>query len=193
MDPLAEYRAVQHARYLERERQREAAEAAATAVVEAEALALREAAERANNAWLDIHTRIAEIKQYTVIFQVNEAVKNLHDVLQRFVEDGVLERRSDTLAQLGMELLDAINNNAHIKTDFSNQIQVRLSHTVRENVQKILAMCNVITQEEDLDVNYEMDTSRDEELARQLADELPPAPAPAPARRRGRPRRNPVE
>ena len=85
-------------------------------------------------------------------------------------------------SEFGLKVLDAINNNQAIKTDFNNRMQVRTSQEVQENVKKILELCGI----EGVEVNYEMDCSQDEDIARQLAQEPDP---PRVRRPRGRPRR----
>ncbi len=188
---LNEYRAMQHARYLERERQCLETEAEETAKREA---AIREAArkaEQANNAWLDIQAQINDIRQHVTTYQVHESVKRIFITVTDAVEKQILEK--EVLSQLGTEVLDAVNTNTHITTDFSNPVQVSLSRAVKESVKNVLSLCNVILENEDLEVNYEMDTSRDAEIAQQLARERPDPPLPNPPRRRGRPRRNNVQ
>ena len=203
-DALHDYRALHHTRYLERERQR----AEANAELQA---AEREAAAKRDQAWSAVHTKISEIRQLTTNYQIRESVDSLLGILTETVDQQVLEKK--TLTELGMDLLDAINTNENIKTDFSNPAQVQLSRAIKESVKKALSLCNVIMENEDLDVNYEMDCSRDAELAQELAralmlgtvdgdrdrdrdrdrdpdDDAPPPAAPAP-RRRGRPRRTP--
>lgn len=209
MDALHDYRALHHARYLERERQRAEADAELQA-------AECEAAAKRDQAWSAVHTKISEIRQLTTNYQIRESVDSLLGTLADTVDQQLLEKK--TLTELGMDLLDAINTNENIKTDFSNPAQVQLSRAIKESVKKALSLCNVIMENEDLDVNYEMDCSRDAELAQELAralmlgtgnavgmfgdrdrdpdrdrdDDAPPPPPAAPApRRRGRPRRTP--
>jgi signal recognition particle GTPase len=202
MDALQDYRALHHARYLERERQRAEANAELQAVE-------REVAAKRDQAWYAVHTKISEIRQHKTNYQIRESVDSLLETLADTVDQQLLEK--NTLTELGMDLLDAINTNENIKTDFSNPAQVQLSRAIKENVKKALSLCNVIMENEDLDVNYDMDCSRDAELAQELAsalmlgavdgndmfvnpdpdDDAPPPAAPAP-RRRGRPRRTPL-
>ena len=199
---LQDYRALHHARYLERERQRMQTDAELQA-------AERKAAEKRDQAWEAVHVKISELRQHTTIYQIKGSVDTLLETLTDVANQQVLEQKM--LSELGMDLLNAINTNEHIKTDFSNPAQVQLSRTIKESVKKALSMCNVIMENEELDVNYEMDCSRDGELAQELARALmletgsdldnnalptPAAPVPAPAapaapRRRGRPRRTP--
>jgi len=105
-----------------------------------------------------------------------DQVKNTTTEILEFVE----KAGSD----FGLKVLDAINNNQAIKTDFNNRMQIRMSQQVQENVKKILELCGI----EGVEVNYEMDCSQDEEIARQLAQEVEPEP-PRVRRPRGRPRR----
>jgi hypothetical protein len=194
-DALQDYRALHHARYLERERQRAEADAKLQA-------AERETAAKRDQAWSAVHSKISEIRQHTTNYEIRESVDSLLGVLTETVDQQVLEQK--TLTELGMDLLDAINTNENIKTDFSNPTQVQMSRAIKESVKKALNLCNVIMENEDLDVNYEMDCSRDAELAQELAralmlgaatddpdDDVPPPPAAPAPRRRGRPRRTP--
>lgn len=122
--------------------------------------------------------RLIKIRENYI--QVLKEHTNLNQIKNTTTE--ILEFVAKGDSEFGLSVLDAINNNKAIKTDFNNRVQIRMSQEVQENVKKILELCGV----EGVEVNYEMDCSQDEEIARQLAQEPEP---PRVRRPRGRPRR----
>jgi transcriptional regulator CtsR len=148
---MEEYRAIHHARYLQREER------------------IQQFDIIKDQLWYNINTKTNDIRCYTVNQQIYDSVKSLIDdftAIIKYLEDKAV------LSQLGMDLLDAINTNHNAKTDFSNPAQVELSRGIKENVTKILSICNIIMDTEELDINYEMDCSQDEILATELQQQL---------------------
>lgn len=164
---MEDYRAIHHARYLQREREREEA--------------IRQFDITKDQLWYNINTKTNDIRCYTVNQQIYDSVKSLIDDFTAIIE--YLEDKA-VLSQLGMDLLDAINTNHNAKTDFSNPAQVELSRGIKENVKKILSICNIIMDTEELDINYEMDCSQDEMLATELQQQLYTNDIPRQQRRR---------
>jgi hypothetical protein len=141
---MEEYRAIHHAKYLER-----------------------------TERGVHIHKIIDDIKNCTRLEEIHAAVSNILETIQEPVNQ----------TDFGLKLLDAINTNKAIITQLDNHFQVRMSREIQENVNIILGFCGIT---DTIDIQYDMDCSRDEELARQLAAETPP---PVARRPRGRPRR----
>jgi hypothetical protein len=200
---LSVYRSIHHARYLERVRQKsekEEREKQKQLLSEREAVAKLE---HASLVFVQANVLIDAIRRHTTISEIHESVHTISGLITENQE--LLEKQ--TLSQVGLELLDALNTNVHTKTNFNNASQVSMSRDVQQTVKHVLTICGVIVNDDDIEVNYDMDCSRDEEVARQLAQDLanapfnpllqpiPPLPEvphhqpPQPRRPRGRPRR----
>lgn len=62
---------------------------------------------------------------------------------------------------------------AHVHIQFNDAAQVEASKAIRSRMRDILACCGVLGEsDEDLEMEFDMDCSRDEEIARQLAAEM---------------------
>jgi len=127
---MEEYRALHHARYLERER--------------------------------IIKERSEKKKKFIDRLRKNKILKRPIDEILEFIKDVPKEE----LQEFGLQVLDAINNNENAVTNFNNRRQVQTSQEVQQSVKKILGLCGI---EGDIDVTFEMDCSRDEEIARSLS------------------------
>jgi len=166
------YRAMHHARYLEREREIE------------ERVLLAEAAEKARLLEL---AKVESIRVLVQSIRDKTSIDEVHKVISDILKFRGDPPEKSLLSQVGLELVEAINTNQSLATNFNSPIQVRKSIGIHNGVKHILQMCGI---EESIEMEYAMDCSRDEEIARQLATE--PAQAPVVRRGRGRPRRTPV-
>jgi len=113
---------------------------------------------------------------------IHGAVKKMAQIM----EDPDIDKQK--LGPIGLSLVEAINTNKFITVDFHNTIEVTASQEVQRIVKTVLKICGV---DDDIEVQYTMDCSRDEELARELAQTVDPVP-PVVRRPRGRPRKVPV-
>lgn len=100
------------------------------------------------------HTNMSQIKK-----TVNEMLETIDDKLDK-----------QKLSQIGLGLVEAINANRFTVTDFNNQLHVLTSRDVHAIVKSILSLCGI---DDTIEVQYEMDCSRDEEMARRMAVEPP--------------------
>jgi hypothetical protein len=116
---------------------------------------------------------VKEIQVETSIMGVYKIINSTRDIIKETID-------KQKLSQIGLDLIEAINTNPHISIDFNNTIHVTASQEVQKTVKEILGLCGL---DDTLEVQYNMDCSRDEEIARQLSAQPPVV------RRRGRPRK----
>jgi hypothetical protein len=122
--------------------------------------------------WETIHTIIEDIKEHTDLAEIRASVSGILNILKEPVKE----------LDFGLKLVEAINTNGAITVQLDNPVQITMSKKIQEDVKTILGLCGL---DDTIEVEYDMDCSRDEEIARQLAR----APAPVVRRRRGRPAR----
>ena len=108
---------------------------------------------------------IDEIKTHVTMNQIKKTVDEMLEIIE---SNNELDKQK--LSQIGMNLVEAINTNKFTVTDFSNQIHVLMSRDVHAIVKSILSLCGI---DDTIEVQYEMDCSKDEEIARQLSFEPP--------------------
>ncbi len=106
---------------------------------------------------------VEDIKTHTTMNQIKKTVNEMLETI-----DDKLDKQK--LSQIGLSLVEAINTNKFTVTDFNNQTHVLMSRDVHEIVKSILSLCGI---DDTIEVQYEMDCSRDEEIARQLSAEPP--------------------
>ena len=107
---------------------------------------------------------IEDIKTHTTMNQIKKTVSEMLEIIQSEELD------KQKLSQIGMGLVEAINTNKFTVTDFNNQLHILTSRDVHEIVKSILSLCGI---DDTIEVQYDMDCSRDEEIARQLTHEPP--------------------
>jgi hypothetical protein len=101
------------------------------------------------------------------------------------------ESISEDIRPCILELFESVNN-THAKINLHNPNDVNTSNDIRKLIRELLYDCGVLDSNEDtsLDMEYDMDCSRDEEIARQLAatniDDDPPDAVPRQRRMRTR-------
>ena len=126
---MEEYRAVHHARYLERER-------------------IRERSKR-------VHELIESILECKTIFEVRKVTKKLLEILEEPVEE----------LDFGLRLVEVISTSPLVKVQLDKKSHTQASRTIQGNVKKILSLCGL---DDTIEIQYDMDCSRDEEIARSL-------------------------
>ena len=70
-----------------------------------------------------------------------------------------------------MQLFQNVNENDLTKINFHDALSVTTSKHIHSVMKEILRLCGILTDTEELEMTYDMDCSKDEELARQLAEE----------------------
>jgi hypothetical protein len=108
---------------------------------------------------------IDEIKTHVTMNQIKKTVDEMLEIIESNKE---LDKQK--LSSIGLSLVEAINTNKFTVTDFSNQIHVLMSRDVHAIVKNILSLCGI---DDTIEVQYDMDCTRDEEIARQLSFEPP--------------------
>ena len=122
--------------------------------------------------WETIQKIIEDIKEHTDLAEIRASVSGILNILKEPVKE----------LDFGLKLVEAINTNGAITVQLDNPVQITMSKKIQEDVKTILGLCGL---DDTIEVEYDMDCSRDEEIARQLAR----APARVVRRRRGRPAR----
>jgi len=167
---MEEYRSAHHAKYLERIQE----------LSEIDKILLKTSKEIEN-----LHKFVEDIKAHTTMNQkieklkklvdeikahttMNQIKKTVNEMLETIESDEALDKQK--LSQIGLDLVEAINTNQFTVTDFSNQLHVLMSRDVHAIVKSILSLCGI---DDTIEVQYEMDCSRDEEIARNLSAEPP--------------------
>jgi hypothetical protein len=145
---MEDYRSAHHAKYLERIQE----------IEEREKIQL----ERIQK----LEKHIEDIKTHATMNQIRLTVNEMLEIIES--GEGTLDKQK--LSQIGLSLVEAINTTRFAMTDFSNQIHVLVSRDVHAIVKSILSLCGI---DDTIEVQYEMDCSRDEEIARQLTFEPP--------------------
>ena len=107
-----------------------------------------------------------DIKTHATMNQIKTTVNEMLETIES--GEGTLDKQK--LSQIGLSLVEAINTNKFTVTDFSNQTHILMSRDVHAIVKSILSLCGI---DDTIEVQYDMDCSRDEEIARQLTFEPP--------------------
>ena len=168
-----DYRAVHRQKYIERERERERAREAERELERMRGVFRTEFDE---NILPQFKTCIEDLRSCESISVVKDLVGACYEMLSAWelhADESIRQHyhsKKDALSELGLELLQTLNSNRGIITNFHNQQQVFTSRQVEEIVKNILKSCYLDT--EGLDVCYEMDCSNDEQLAQLLAQQL---------------------
>lgn len=190
-DQLSDYRNIHKQKYMEIERQRMEEERKRH---EEESARLEE--ERQRKAKED--EALAHIDTHCGLLKETNNHKEMIKILEKVTGslDGIpLEK----LNIKGYDLLDIVNGNKNISINIANERDRLNSEKIKGLVKDILCKCGI--EADDMDMEFDMDCSRDEEIARSLQEQLArtfitePAPIPlntAPKKKRGRPPKNTV-
>jgi len=125
----------------------------------------------ATERWNAIHAIVDSIKEHKDLSDIRSSVSTILDTMKEPVKE----------LDFGLKLVEAINTNGSITIQVDNPVQTTMSRKIQEDVKKILGLCGL---DDTIEIQYDMDCSRDEEIARQLAE-----PEPVVRPKRGRPRR----
>jgi hypothetical protein len=120
--------------------------------------------------WNAIHAIVESIKEHKDLSDIRSSVSTILDTMKEPVKE----------LDFGLKLVEAINTNGAITIQVDNPVQTTMSRKIQEDVKKILGLCGL---DDTIEIQYDMDCSRDEEIARQLA-EPEPEPVVRPKRRR---------
>ena len=129
----------------------------------------------------EILERTEKLEKLVESIKIETSIMGVYKIVQTIKENLDELKRP----QIGLSLVLAINTNPFISIDFNNTIHVTASQEVQKVVKEILDQCGI---DDDIEVEYNMDCSLDEELARELATTVEPIP-PVVRRPRGRPRK----
>ena len=162
MDPqLNDYKNAHRARYIEREQARE--------------LTAKLAQELEQN--IDTHCKIiGDATQLTQLQDVLKGISNIFNIQNPEVPF------PNNLQEKGMSILENINGNSNLKINVTDTNEVELSKSIQDLTKTVLAQFGIEAGE--MQIEYDMDTSRDEEIAKELAASMGPQRIPPRPRRR---------
>lgn len=177
-DELIAYRARHHQQYIAREDKRKQIEQSINETLEQFEICI--------NGCM-VATTLKEVK--TVLHELHAKIE--------LEKDNVLTNMNvfDIFKHNAFKLLQVINENVQLTAVITPDVsQMQDCNSVHTYIRQIMSFTGAIAESEDIELNLEMDCSRDEEIARQLQLELmstvPPQAQPNQRRRARRRRRN---
>ena len=186
-DQLSDYRNIHKQKYMEIERLRLEEERKRH---EEENARIEE--ERQHKAKED--EALALIDTYCGLLKEANNFKEMIKILEK-VTAGCEGLPVEKLNTKGYDLLEIVNGNNNISVNIANERDRGNSERIKGLVKDILCKCGI--EADDMDMEFDMDCSRDEEIARSLQEQLARSfitePVPlntAPKKKRGRPPKN---
>jgi hypothetical protein len=67
-----------------------------------------------------------------------------------------------------LKVFESVNNNTSAKINFNDREEINISKQIQQTMKAILSKVGIQHEDENLEVNYEMDCTQDEEFAQQL-------------------------
>lgn len=165
MDPLQEYRNKHNLAYLEREKEREHQK---RLVEEKQRLLQLHIGTLLN----DVELGIVEIYKCENIYEIESTLNDINKLISKNKE---LLNHTDAIKRIrekALDLLNSINQNPNIKTNLSNVKHISSVNSIKNTMKSILSIVGVIDENEDIDMEFEMDTSNDVEIAQRLQQEF---------------------
>lgn len=174
-DVLLEYRKRHALMYQKRLEEQERAAKEAQEQRELEARLARERQEKiekcADDQCASIHEAVASIEDGSdpsmVSLKMTELLSSLEGAKELWgSDDGAVSRIKEAV----MLLFDSAGQ---VRIQFNDAAQVEASKSIRAHMRDLLVCCGVLGEaDEELDLEFDMDCSRDEEIARQLAAQM---------------------
>lgn len=171
MDNLADYRArhaMQYNQRVQEEREKETQIAAKLAAEHAE----RERINHFNN------TFIKEVENLSVILLIcdlpavmSSHLNELNGNLELYISNWNDNKDAEMMKRLGdvvLKVFESVNQNNITKINFNNRDDIEVSKQIRLTMNSILSKVGIQHEDDNLEVEYEMDCTADEEFARQL-------------------------
>lgn len=171
-DELHDYRARHRLQYMARE-------------------AVRQKIEQSINDTLDqFETCINDCMIATALKEVKTALHELYAKIELVKENLLLNTTAmETMKDNAFKLLQAINTNTQLSAITSDVAQMQDCNSVHTYIKQIMSFTGAIAESEDIALDLEMDCSQDEQIARQLQQELLSQPPPILTSQRRRARR----
>lgn len=139
-----------------------------------------------NNITTTFETHSTNIESATQLKQMEEALKSIESAFKDFPTSIA---PPSNIQEKGMNVLNKVNTNTNVKVNFADVNDIHLSKNIENLVKNILEKCGI--QSGTMNVEYNMDTSRDEEIARQMQESFGPRARQRPQQQPGR-RRTPA-
>ena len=171
MDNLAEYRARHSQQYNQRvkeEHEKELQIAAKLAAIHAE----RERINHFNNTFIKTVENLSTILLICDLPEVmsthlNELNTNLESHITNWNDNKDPEMMKH-LCDVVLKVFESVNQNNITKINFNNRNDIEISKQIRQTMNAILSKVGIQHEDDNLEVEYEMDCTADEEFARQL-------------------------
>lgn len=151
---LDDYRELQRQRYMERMEENKAREEE-----------LKKKAKR-------IEECLQQMSVYCNISKDIKSVKEMHNLMTKVLvtldscqKEDIIPKQE--LMGKGLDILESINSNTNLCIDLRNQVAKEASKQLKEIVKTILTRCGISAS--DMELEFDMDCSKDEEIAIALA------------------------
>ena len=199
MDILTEYRA-KHALEYQKRLQEEKIKEAQNALELAEKLAEEERIKVFNAAFIaDIESSAVKLLLCKSSLQMLEILVELYNNIDLNIHKWSDSNNTDNqmmkkIVDAVLQVFESVNNNSITKINFNNRHDITTSKNIQQTMKSILSKVGIQHEDDNLEVNYEMDCSQDEEFAQRLYLEeqqrinnlMPHHIAPQPTRRQRR-------
>jgi hypothetical protein len=175
MEGLEEYRRTQFLKYQLRCQDAESQREKTLRAEEEENTRLLQEAERVRQCYdtvvVCVEQAIMQVKVATTLQTVVNVVQAMHQTLQGLCETWSKVPDNDLLKAAVMQLFQCINDNRNIQVRITETEQLSASTYIQETMRDVLMSTGILEKGDDvLCLEYDMDCSNDEELARTLAN-----------------------
>jgi len=175
MDTLTEYRA-KHALEYQKRVQEEKIKEIQNAIELAEKHAEEERIKAFNDAFVaDIESCSVKllvcnssINMLEILAELNNNIElNIHKWSDNnnIVDNNQMMKK---IVDAVLKVFESVNNNSITKINFNNRHDINTSKNIQQTMKSILSKVGIQHEDDNLEVNYEMDCSQDEELAQRL-------------------------
>jgi hypothetical protein len=167
MDQLDDYKNIHRQRYLERENQRKIEQDEIKKQLEEERKKIEEEQKKQEKERKKQEEALNQLSIYCNHIMVSDKLADIDRLLTKlhaFLKKSKINHPS--LTSRGMDLLESVNANPNIHINLMDQREVKLSNKMKETLKSVLALMGVDAQ--DMNLEYEMDCTNDEDIARRL-------------------------
>lgn len=169
MDQLSDYKDIHRQRYLERENKRKIEQEEEQKRLEEERKKIEEEQKRLEKERKKQEEALNQLSIYCNHIMVSDNLSDIDRLLTKlhaFLKKSKIEHSS--LISKGMDLLESVNTNPNIHINLMDQREVNLSNKMKDTLKSVLTLLGMDAQ--DMNLEYEMDCTDDEDIARRLAN-----------------------
>lgn len=167
MDQLSDYKDIHRQRYLERENKRKVEQEEEQKKLEDELKKIEKEQKRIEKECKKQEEALNQLSIYCNHIMVSDKLADIDRLLTKlhtFLKKSKINHPS--LNGRGMDLLESVNANPNIHINLMDKREVKLSNKMKETLKSVLALLGVDAQ--DMNLEYEMDCTNDEDIARRL-------------------------